>query len=143
MFSQFWAYRTKLLRYAGVSGVSLLVTQSVLFIGKDVLDWPGALANVTAVCVAALPAYVLNRAWVWGKHGAHSWRAEVVPFWSYNLVGLAFSTLLVAVADGIWGSTGAVMISNLVAFGVLWAGKFLFLEKVLFGSVTPPVGDPR
>ncbi len=141
MISQLWSYRTKLLRYAGVSGVSLVVTQAMLYLGKGVLGWPGVVANVVAVCVAAAPAYLLNRAWVWGRRGSHSWRAEVVPFWSYNLLGLVFSTLLVAGADGVWGSTWSVMAANLIAFGVLWLGKFLFLEKVLFAPGRQSVGD--
>ena len=98
-----------------------------------VFDWPGVPSNITAVCVAALPAYLLNRAWVWGKTSTHSVRGEIVPFWTYSLLGLAFSTILVGFADQIWGTTLSVMAANLVGFGILWVGKFVLLEKVLFG----------
>ncbi len=63
-------------------------------------------------------------------------RGEIVPFWTYNLLGLLFSTMLVALADAWFGTTWSVQLANLVGFGVLWVGKFLFLEKVLFGVAT-------
>ncbi len=131
----------KLLRFAGVSVVSLVVTQGTLFLCNGVFGWPGVPSNVIAVCVAALPAYLLNRAWVWGKTSTHSVRGEIVPFWTYSLVGLAFSTVLVGVADEIWGTTFSVMAANLVGFGILWMGKFVLLEKVLFGR--DPVESPE
>ena len=133
MFSRLWAFRAKLLRYAGVSVVALVVTQSALYLGNAVLGWSSVVANLLAVCLAAVPAYLLNRKWVWGKNNAHSLRREIVPFWTYNLLGLLFSTVLVGLADRWWGTTWSVQVANLVAFGVFWVGKFLFLEKVLFG----------
>ncbi|MDG2113902.1 MAG: GtrA family protein [Actinomycetota bacterium] len=141
MLNRLWDLRVKLLRFAGVSVVALVVTQTTLFVCKGILDWPGVTSNVVAVCLAAIPAYLLNRRWVWGKNGRHSIRGEIVPFWTYNLVGLVFSTFLVALADRWWGTTWSVLAANLIAFGVLWIGKFLFLEKVLFG--TPEVAAPE
>ena len=41
-----------------------------------------------AVLIASLPAYLLNRAWVWNKGGAHSFTREVLPFWIMSLLGL-------------------------------------------------------
>ena len=133
VIGRLWGLRVKLLRFAGVSVVALVVTQGTLFLLNGVFGWPGVAANLVAVCVAAVPAYLLNRAWVWEKNGRHSVRGEIVPFWTYNLLGLLFSTMLVALADAWFGTTWSVQLANLVGFGVLWVGKFLFLEKVLFG----------
>lgn len=141
MLSRLWNHRVKLLRFAGVSVVALVVTQSTLLLCKGILDWPGVTSNIVAVCLAAVPAYLLNRRWVWRKNGRHSVRGEIVPFWTYNLVGLVFSTALVALADSWWGTTWSVLAANLVGFGALWIGKFLFLEKVLFGA--PRVAAPE
>ena len=143
MLARIWDLRIKLLRFAGVSVVSLVVTQSTLFVGKAVLGWPAVVANVVAVCVAALPAYLLNRAWVWDLTDRHSVRSEIVPFWTYNLLGLAFSTLLVGIADARWGTTLSVQMANITAFGVLWVGKFLLLEKVLFARHRHPIEAPE
>ena len=73
-----------------------MVTQSVLIVAYSVLDWPAVVANVTAVCVAAGPAYYANRRWVWSRTDRHSVTREILPFWAYSLAGLGISSLLVA-----------------------------------------------
>ncbi len=100
-----------------------------------------ALSNVLAVCIAAWPAYLLNRRWVWVKRTTHSLTREIAPFWAYNLVGLALSTVLVALVARYWSDDSpAVHAANLTAFGVLWLGKFILLDRVLF-AVHAEAGD--
>lgn len=132
MSNQLWTLRVKLLRYSGVSAVAVVVTQTCLWFGLVVIKWPAVVANVVAVSLGAIPAYLLNRSWVWGRKDSHSVRDEILPFWLYNLAGLAVSSTLVALADLWWASTALVMSANLAAFAVLWLGKFFILEKVLF-----------
>ena len=132
MPKQLWTLRVKLLRYSGVSAVAVVITQTCLWFGLVVTKWPAVVANVVAVSLGAIPAYLLNRSWVWGRKDSHSVRDEILPFWLYNLAGLAISSTLVTLADLWWASTALVMSANLVAFGVLWLGKFFILEKVLF-----------
>ena len=132
MPTQLWTLRVKLLRYSGVSTVAVVITQTCLWFGLVVTKWPAVVANVVAVSLGAIPAYLLNRSWVWGRKDSHSVRDEILPFWLYNLAGLAISSTLVTLADLWWASTALVMSANLVAFGVLWLGKFFILEKVLF-----------
>ena len=119
-------------RYAMVSVVAVGVSQTVLAITVGVLGWSPIVSNITAVMLGSIPSYVLNRAWVWGKTGKnHFWR-EVVPFWALALVGLGFSTLLVAVAHE-WNEAAWVpSAANLVAFGILWVVKYLVLDALLF-----------
>ena len=124
--------RVKLLRYSGVSVITVLVTQSCLWLGLAVIKWPALAANVFAVTIGAVPAYLMNRSWVWGRRDSHSVRAEILPFWLYSLLGLVISTTLVALAEIWFTSTAVLMLANLVAFGALWLGKFFVLEKVLF-----------
>jgi putative flippase GtrA len=132
MSNQLWTLRAKLFRYSGVSVVAVIVTQTFLWFGLVVVVWPALVANVVAVTVGAVPAYLLNRSWVWGRKDSHSVRNEILPFWLYSVVGLGLSSSLVALADLWWDSTALVMASNLVGFGVLWLGKFFILEKFLF-----------
>ena len=129
MSNQLWTLRVKLLRYSGVSAVAVVVTQTCLWFGLVVTKWPAVVANVVAVSLGAIPAYLLNRSWVWGRKDSHSVRDEILPFWLYNLAGLAVSSTLVALADLWWASTALVMSANLAAFAVLWLGKFFILEK--------------
>ena len=122
----------KPVRYAAVSAVAIAVTQVVLVTCRAGFGMSPVWSNVTAVSFGCIPSYTLNRYWVWGKRGKnHFWR-EVVPFWVLALIGLAFSTLLVAVAaewsDAVWVASAA----NLTAFGTLWVAKYLILDAVLF-----------
>lgn len=121
------------IRYSMVSVVGVVVTQAVLFVMVGVLDVDPTWSNVTAVSVAAVPAFVLNKRWVWSRDGKVSLRREILPFWVFTLAGLLLSTLLVTVAKGISDSTLVVMAANIAGFGVLWVAKFLFLDQVMFG----------
>ncbi|MBM37390.1 MAG: GtrA family protein [Actinomycetota bacterium] len=132
MSNTFSDLRVKLLRYSGVSVIAVLVTQSCLWLGLAVIKWPALAANIFAVTIGAVPAYLMNRSWVWGRRDSHSVREEILPFWLYSLLGLVMSTTLVALADIWFTSTAVLMLANLLAFGGLWVGKFFVLEKVLF-----------
>ena len=132
MSNTFSDLRVKLLRYSGVSVIAVLVTQSCLWLGLAVIKWPALAANIFAVTIGAVPAYLMNRSWVWGRRDSHSVREEILPFWLYSLLGLVMSTTLVALADIWFTSTAVLMLANLLAFGALWLGKFFVLEKVLF-----------
>ncbi len=130
----------KWIRYSCVSVISVAV--NLLFLGFTfgVLRWSARTSNIAAVCISAVPSYYLNRFWVWGKGGRSHLLKEVVPFWVMALIGLVFSTWAAAFAnshaDEITSShllkTAIVMGANLAAFGVLWVGKFIIMNKVLF-----------
>jgi putative flippase GtrA len=121
-----------------VSVIGVLVTEALLvgFLAADIEPW---ISNVLAVSIASLPAYLLNRAWVWNKSGAHSFKREVAPFWGMSLLGLALSTIAIVIVSNYSKATVVIAFTNLAAFGVLWVAKFVVLEKLLF--VHEPVGE--
>ena len=82
----------KLIKYAGVSLISTIVSQVVLLFTFGIFHVMSEVpANIVANLFATIPSYTLNRRWVWGKSDrSHFWR-EVVPFWVLSFVGLAFS----------------------------------------------------
>ena len=130
----------KLVRYTMVSVISVIVSELTLAFCFGVLHWAARWSNVTAVAVATVPSYELNRKWAWGKHGkSHLWK-EVVPFWVLAFIGLAFSTWSADYAETYAKShhyshgaqTIVVAGAALAAFGVLWVGKFIIFNKVLF-----------
>ena len=123
---------SKLLKFAVVSIVSLIVTQSALWSGIEIARWSPLWANFWAVSIASLPAYYLNRRWVWNLTDSHSIRIEVLPFWAFNLVGLFLSTGAVVIVSQVAESTFLVLLANLGSFGLLWVGKFIFLNNFLF-----------
>ena len=124
-------------KFVAVSLIGTVISQSLIVLFKGRWDWNGAVANLVAVCISAVPSYYLNRAWVWGKRGSSSMAREVLPFWIMTLAGLALSTFFAYVADRIWDATIAVNIANLAGFGVLWVVKFLVLDQYVFSSAEP------
>lgn len=144
----------KLFRYTMVSVVSVLVSQVVLVFAHGGLGWSGRSSNILAVAVGTVPSYELNRRWAWGVSGRSHLLKEVVPFWALSFLGLVFSTLTVGFAEerlidedtARLVSTIIVSGANLGAFGVLWVGKFVIFNKVLFASHPedlPPALDGR
>lgn len=135
----------KFVRYSMVSVISIVVSQVVLFVAQ--FEWSARTSVIIATCVSAVPSYQLNRIWVWGKRGRSGLMSEVVPFWGMALLGLILSTWSADYtethAPSITGSTvGQKLLVNgaaLAAFGVLWIGKFLILNRVLFAP--PPSVD--
>jgi putative flippase GtrA len=122
----------RLAGFAAVSVVALPIAQVTLWLCYSLIGMAAVPANIVAVGVGAVPSYWLNRRWIWQKAGGHSVSREILPFWTYTFLGLVLSTLFVAIADRIWGTGLSVALANIAGFGVLWIGKFLLLEHVLF-----------
>ena len=124
--------RAKLLKFSVVSIVSLIVTQSALWSGIEIARWAPLWANFWAVSIASLPAYYLNYRWVWNLKNRDSIRSDVLLFWGFNLVGLFLSTGAIAIISQVADSTFLILLTNFGSFGLLWAGKFIFLDNFLF-----------
>ncbi|HLY82822.1 MAG TPA: GtrA family protein [Acidimicrobiales bacterium] len=131
---------TRLIRYTLISVISVIISIIVLAVTHGVLHWPAFWANISSVVVATVPSYELNRKWAWGKRGkSHVWK-EVVPFWVLAFVGLAFSTLWAVLAENFAKGrhmthvhqTIVVEIAVIGSYGILWIGKFIIFNKILF-----------
>lgn len=138
----------RLLRYSSVSIISAGVSFAVLALVYGVLRlWTEVPSTLFSNVVAGVPAYFLNRQWVWGRSGrSHLWR-EVVPFWVLSIIGIVFAIAAAALARHVvlgdhlhhLAGTAVVMGANVGAFGVLWLFKFLILNRYVFGALTPEV----
>ena len=134
----------KMVRYSLVSVISVIVSQIVLFVAQSF--WSARTSNIIAVCISAVPSYYLNRKWAWGKHGKSHLMKEIIPFWSLALLGLIFSTWAADYAESnahhiTSSELGARLVVNfaaLAAFGVLWVGKFIIFNLVLFAHQPEP-----
>jgi putative flippase GtrA len=127
----------KLVKYTMVSVISVIIGQALLLLAFGVLRWDAAPSNIFAVGVSAIPSYYLNRAWAWGKRGRSHFLKEVLPFWAMAFLGLAVSTVFVAIAEGrsdhLNRALQSLVVSgaSIAAFGTLWIAKFIILNKVL------------
>ena len=124
----------KAIRYSMASLFGVVLTQLVLVVCHGALGMAGEAANVVAVTLTAIPAFFLNKHWVWGRSGRAHMRREVLPFWTFALAGLLLSTIAVTIVEDRSDSTLLISAANIGAFGVLWVAKFLFLDRVLFGE---------
>ncbi len=131
----------KAIRYSLVSAISVGVNQVALFILQFGFHWTAKSAAIAAAALGGIPSYYLNRRWAWGKTGRSHLMKEVVPFWIIAFAGLVFSTWSADFGESLaldhFASSRFVqaLVVNffaLGAFGVLWVGKFIFFNKVLF-----------
>jgi putative flippase GtrA len=125
--------RTKGLRYVLVSTVNVLVGGGLLVLLQQRMD--PVEANVVAVAISAVPAYYMNRAWVWGKRGKSHWKKEVMPFWVFTAAGLALSTVAIHFAQDHTDNRFAILFVQLCSFGVLWVVRFFVLDKLFHVEV--------
>jgi putative flippase GtrA len=136
-------YRTadgrKKLRYAMVSVVAVPIGTIGVAV-FNIVGLPAAWAAILGNSVAAVPSYILNRYWVWGKHDKNRFFSEILPFWSLTLLGIVFSAIVAHWAGQFTKHhdiTGLarlliLLVANVAGFGVLWVGKYIIFNKVLF-----------
>ena len=125
--------RTKGLRYCLVAAVNVIVGQGLLFGLQH--WWQPNVANVVAVAASSVPAYYMNRSWVWGKSGKSHLRKEVVPFWGFTLAGLIVSTIAITFVQDHTDTKVFILFTQLFVFGVLWVVRFFVLDKLFHVEV--------
>ena len=128
----------KLIRYAAVSGVTTVLSQTVLAVLVATRATGAVTANVIATMVGIGPSFELNRRWVWGKRGRRSVGGEVLPFAMLSAAGLGLSSLFVAITSHFvehWSTTSrtlTIQLASITAYGIVWLVQFVLLDKVLF-----------
>lgn len=135
----------KLFRYSAVSVVSTITSLTVLGIMVGLMNFPPGRSNVVATTLATIPSFELNRRWVWSRQGQRSVFKEMLPFWALSFLGLALSTINVALV-GVWtvhwshlDRAAAAGATNLGTFGVLWVFQFVLCDRWLFRDRTAVV----
>lgn len=133
----------KAFKYTVASAVSVVISQVILFFSFGIFHlWSATTCNFVAVALSAVPSYYMNRAWAWGKTGRSHLIKEIVPFWGLAFLGLILSLWAVSAAEAFALSHHfahlevAVLVNaaSIAAFGILWVGKFIIFNKVLFAS---------
>jgi putative flippase GtrA len=135
----------KAIRYLAVSAMNFVVSESVLGVSFLLLHLSATAAAALAVTVSTIPAYFLNRMWVWGRTGRSHLVKEVLPFWGvaclYLVLSVGAADAGAAVARSITSSrslqTLILMGSIVLAAAVLWALRYLVLDTYIF-----PRSDP-
>ncbi len=135
----------KTFRYAATSIIAVAISLVVGVFCQRVLRFSWLWAQVSANLAATPPSYFLNRMWVWQRKERSSIWREVVPFWTIAIVQFAISVWFVGRAEGWVHSltnnenlrTVGFVFSSLSIYGVMWVGKFILFNKVLFAHKAP------
>ena len=135
------------IRYSATSLICVFITQVLIVLFYKVMKLdvsstlsPAVQANLAATMITSVPAFILNKYWVWGKRGKAHLRREVLPFWLFTVAGWILSTAMVALVTHIAAKnsdtvkTILVMAANIAGFGTLWILKYIFLDKIMFGT---------
>ncbi|MGH9170079.1 MAG: GtrA family protein [Acidimicrobiales bacterium] len=131
------------LKFATVSVITTIVSQTVLFVTFDVVSLASAMeCSAIATAVATIPAYWLNRTWTWEKRGRSSFWSEVLPFWLIAFIGLVLSTVAVGLAahhaDIISHKKDVkgvvVQAAYLLTYALIWVGRYTIFNRYLFGT---------
>jgi putative flippase GtrA len=130
----------RVVRSLGVSGVTTVMSLTILAVLTRFDVTSPAAANVIATVAGIGPSFALNRRWAWHRTDRGHVTREVAPFWGYCLLALVLSTIAVARA-GAWADaidvrpgtrTAIILAANVATFGTLWIGQFLLLDRLLF-----------
>jgi putative flippase GtrA len=129
----------KKLRYTMVSVVAVPIGTAAVAV-FDLVQRSAGVAAVLGNSCGAIPSYVLNRYWVWGKSDKNRVFGEIIPFWIITLIGIGLSFVVAHEAGAftrhhhITGFFRLVILlaANLAGFGVLWVAKYVLFNKVLF-----------
>jgi putative flippase GtrA len=128
-----------LLRYSASSVVATTISQLAFF----VCYWIGTPATASAViafAAGAVPNYVLNRRWAWGRTGpAHPTR-ELLPYVLITIGSAFVITFLTTVADGwirtmIDAHSARTLLAGsayLAANGFTFVLKFVLFDRYVF-----------
>ena len=131
----------RLVKFAAVSVIAVLVSQTTLLVTFGLLHWEARPSNLAAFVLATIPSFELNRRWTWRRSGRTHVRRELVPFWVLAIVGLFASdtaTRFAANASEQLASRTArtlvVMFASLTTYGVLWVVKFALLDRLVWSA---------
>ncbi len=129
----------KILRYGTISVVATVISLSCLFVFYRWIGFSPTWSNIAATCIATVPYYFLNRRWVFKRSGRSHLTKEVLPFWTIAFTSLVLSTLAVKFAGAQVHSIsskdvrGAILVAaNFATYGILWVGKFIVFNRILF-----------
>jgi putative flippase GtrA len=135
----------RLVKFAAVSVVAVVVSQTTLLVTFGLLGWEARPANLTSFVLSTIPSFELNRRWTWRQGpGRRHVRRELIPFWVLAFLGLVASDQATRwaaeLSEGVDSRamrTLVVMLASLSAYGILWVVKFLLLDRLVWSG--PPM----
>ncbi len=122
------------IRFLGVSILTAPIGQVLIYFFFAVVGMPGVVANALALVIIAIANLVLSLKYVWSIDGDEPVRRHVGVFILMSCIGLALSTIGVAVAVALSSSDFAANIGSLVGYGLGFVLRFVFLDRYFSGA---------
>jgi putative flippase GtrA len=133
-----------LLRFGASAGVATVCSQTTFVMLYGVMDASTTVASVLAWLAGAIPNYVLNRAWTWGRRGRPSLSRELLPYTAIILGTLGLAIVATAAGDAALDRTSvsdAVQTLLVTAiYFMVYVVMFVF-RFVLFDRLFAPPSD--
>ncbi len=135
----------KWIMYGTVSAVAIVTSWIVLGISHNLIRRPLLESQIWSTIISTIPAFYLSRRWVWAQDGKISMKREVIPFWILSIIQFFITIGILALLQSTikrnFTDTGtqSIVVSalTLVLYGVMWIGKFFFLNNLLFRDDQP------
>ena len=135
------------IRYSATSLICVGITQALIITFYNGFEFSEVRSNLTATMLTSIPAFALNKYWVWGKRGRAHMRREVLPFWLFVAIGLVLSTVAVKIMHTAWvvrypvTEQPAILtnLTNIFAFGILWVLRFFLFDRLFHIQHDPPL----
>jgi putative flippase GtrA len=139
--------RSRLLLWARYSASSVIagLISELAFVVCYWLGTAPLVATVAAFVAGALPNYVLNRRWAWGRTGPADTRRELLPYAIIVIVTAAAAALTTTAADH-WirariesHTWQTILVSGvfLGTYGVMFILKFVLFDRFVFARPAP------
>jgi putative flippase GtrA len=108
------------------------------------------LASVVAVAVGAVPAFVINWKWTWGRNGRPSLVRELAPYVAVIATGGLAATGLTTLTDHFLSPlltnhawrTVTLDAAYVASYAILFVAKFALLNKVFATKGKPQATEP-
>jgi hypothetical protein len=127
----------KKLRYAGVSVASVPIGQGLIQVLGLWLDNYAAASLLTAAIVT-VPSFFILKYFVWRHTSGENLGGQMLVFWVAMMLAFSLATLFTYIVDHATADQTtlirgtAVLFAQLFAFGIVWVGRYLMLDRWLF-----------
>jgi putative flippase GtrA len=127
----------KKLRYAAVSAVFVPIGQILIqILGLWLHNYTAA--SLLQAGIITVPNFFANKHFVWRVTSRENLRSQVLVFWIAVMLGVALATLFTHLVENATADRtdlvrgAAVLAAQLLGLGIVWAGRFLILDRWLF-----------
>lgn len=124
----------RLSRYVLVTAVATPLNLFALAVLLATTSWHPTICNIVAASAVTVPTYLACLRWVWPFAGREAGRAAA--FWASSMLNVATASTVVWMLEHHDVSRARLLLVPNAVYAVLWAGRFLVLDRLVFTSST-------